>query len=489
MKRDPRMIALSIVAPILITALFGTAFGGDLTHIKVYVVIDDENFKGIFSNEILDQMDENQIIQLNYTAIDPTSAIQSVNKNYTQAAIIFPNFFTQNLLLGIGEDINLYVSYANLNASNYLIGVFQSSFDNVMKSYFGNPQVKIIITPIHPEELKPLPNLINVSIYNPDLGWAAINHKLSKDVCDILDDDDTVDIVKVKSVKAYKDSVKKGEVRAIIQFPEEFTYDALIKKQIKIKAILDGAEPQASMAILGALQSALSDVFEDTFDKSAFEIKEYYYNNIDGTDDSVENITYFTPAILGFIVFFFSFLLTMLAFIRERKEGTMERILTSPLKNSEIILGYILSASILALTQGTVVIIATIMIFNAQIEFTLLNLLQIYLIIYILVLIALGMGIFLSTLAKTEFQIIQFIPLVILPFMLLSGVWAPVETLPEWLRPLSQFVPLTWSNIAMRDILLRGETIVDVILPLSILVAFAIIMIFLGILKLNKTLK
>jgi len=99
------------------------------------------------------------------------------------------------------------------------------------------------------------------------------------------------------------------------------------------------------------------------------------------------------------------------------------------------------------------------------------------------------MGILLSTLAKSEFQATQFIPLVVIPSMLLSGVWAPVETLPIWLRPLSSIIPLTYANNAMRNILIRGQTISDVWFEVGILMIFASLMIFLGIISLNKRLK
>jgi hypothetical protein len=70
MKRDPRMIALAIIAPIIVTALFGSAFGGDLTELKVYVVNDDKNFNNVFANEIINNMDNNPIFQYNTTTSD-----------------------------------------------------------------------------------------------------------------------------------------------------------------------------------------------------------------------------------------------------------------------------------------------------------------------------------------------------------------------------------------------------------------------------------
>ncbi|HEY0087915.1 MAG TPA: hypothetical protein VGB37_03670, partial [Candidatus Lokiarchaeia archaeon] len=102
-KRDPRMIALSIIAPIVVTALFGSAFGGDLTNLKVYIVNNDENFSDIFANEIIGKIDEDPKLNLNLSIQDPTLAINNVKNNRSQAAIIFPSSFTYNILLGIGS--------------------------------------------------------------------------------------------------------------------------------------------------------------------------------------------------------------------------------------------------------------------------------------------------------------------------------------------------------------------------------------------------
>ena len=488
-KRDPRMIALSIIAPIIITALFGSVFGGELTDIDVYIVDDDDNFNNVFGNEIISKMDEDLLINFNTSTSDPELVKQAVQNNYSQGAIVIPNTFTQNILLGLGSKVDLYISYLNPTIANYTIKIFENSFNAIMKKYFGETRVTIEITPFYQGPSGVLPNLINISLSNSDMVWSVLHEKLSEEVIDILEDDDTVNIKKVKSVKKYENDIKSGKVRGIIVFSDDFTYKALVYKKIDVDIKLDGAEPQASGAILGALSEALSEAFEDTFGKEAFDIDEYYYNNPDGNDEAVESITYFTPAIIGFIAFFFGFILTMLSFIRERKEGTMERILTSPINRSEIIIGYILSFSIISTIQATVTLIVAILVFNAQIEISFLTLLLAYLIIYLLLLTALGLGIFLSTLAKTEAQIIQFIPLVILPFMLLSGVWAPVETLPAPLRVVSSIVPLTYANSAMRDIFLRDAALIDIIIPLGILGLSAFLMIFLGILKLSKTLK
>lgn len=488
MKRDPRMIALAIIAPILVTALFGFTFGGDLNHLKVLYLNDDENFDSIFADEIINKIDENPKLNLTIITSDPLVATSAVDNNITQAAIIFFDNFTQDLLLGKGPEIRIYISNKNPNASTYILTVFQNSIENVMYSYFGESKVNITITSIYQGPPLIVPSIMNISICNLDLGWAYSNNRLSDDLLLSLDKNKAVDLFECSTLKDGESSVQKGDSRGLIIFSKNFTYDALIKKHIHIELKLDGAEPQAAMTIKATLSSTLSSLFSDTFERSVFDIDEYYYNNPDGTDKVINSISYFMPAILSFVIFFFSFLLTMLSFIREKKQGTMERILTSPINRAEIILGYILSFSILGVIEASVILFTAIFIFDAQIYINLPIILQTYLIVYIVVLTALGTGIFLSTLAKTEFQILQFIPLVIIPIMLLSGVWAPIETLPEWLRPISVVIPLTYANNALRSLLLHEEALINILGDFGILTALASLMIFLGIITFRRKL-
>ncbi len=490
MKRDPRMIALAIIAPMIVTGLFGSVFGGELRHLRVIVINEDKNFNSVLGEKITDAMQipipSKPSIWYNVTS-ERTVAQAAVTNNYSQAAIIYPKEFTEDLLLGKPTEVTLYISYENPALAEYVLGLFEASSTQIMEEYFGNNLLTITVVPLYKGSTGALPSTINISLCNLDEGWT--DSKFSTVVYEILAENDTVAIEKSNDLKEAESLVKKGDARAIIIFSEDFTYDALTKKKINIEVKLDGAEPQSCLAIKGVISAVLAEAFGDTFDRSSFNVDEYFYNNRDSTGEQVKSITYFTPAILCFVVFFFSFMLTMLSFLRERNQGTMERILTSPLKRSELIIGYVLSFSILALLEATTVLIATIFIFDAQIEFSILALFQAYLIIYLIVFGALGLGIFLSTLAKTEFQIVQFVPLIIMPFMLLSGVWSPIETLPDWLRPLSAIIPLTYSNSGMRDILIRGESLLDILPQIGFLAIFDVVMIALGVLKLNKKLK
>jgi len=152
-------------------------------------------------------------------------------------------------------------------------------------------------------------------------------------------------------------------------------------------------------------------------------------------------------------VFFMVFVVTCVAFLRERSQGTLERLMASPLHRPEIVVGYMLGFTILALVQALEVLVfalAVLHVHNAG------NVLLIFGIETLLALAAVNLGIFLSTYARTEFQAVQFIPLVVVPQVLLSGVILPVSSEPGWLQVISNVLPLTYAVNALRDVMLKG---------------------------------
>jgi len=88
---------------------------------------------------------------------------------------------------------------------------------------------------------------------------------------------------------------------------------------------------------------------------------------------------------------------------------------------------------------------------------------------------AVNLGIFISTFARNEFQMVQFIPLIIFPQIFLCGVIWPVEQMPDYLQWLSTILPLTYAVDGLRDIMLNGKSLIDVGVELAVLVGFAIV--------------
>ncbi|HLE03030.1 MAG TPA: ABC transporter permease, partial [Anaerolineales bacterium] len=99
---------------------------------------------------------------------------------------------------------------------------------------------------------------------------------------------------------------------------------------------------------------------------------------------------------------------------------------------------------------------------------------------------AVNLGIFLSTYARTELQVVQFIPIVIVPQVLLSGIILPVDSLPRLLRIMASLMPLTYANRAMTDVMIRGLGLPDVAAELVVLLGFALAALLLSALSIRR---
>lgn len=179
------------------------------------------------------------------------------------------------------------------------------------------------------------------------------------------------------------------------------------------------------------------------------------------------------PAVLGLVVFFFTFITAAISFLRERTQGSLEKFMVSPLSRPEMVAGYLLGFSLFALLQSATTLLVVVLAFGVPMEGSPLTAFGV---ILLLGAGGLVLGAFLSNFAKTEFQVVQFIPIVILPQVVLSGVWWPLESIPAFLQPISYALPLTYSSDALRAVMLKGAGISEILVPdLLFLVGFFVL--------------
>ncbi len=183
-------------------------------------------------------------------------------------------------------------------------------------------------------------------------------------------------------------------------------------------------------------------------------------------------LDYIAPAMLATLALFFSFLLTGISFLRERSQGTMERLMASPVSRLDMVLGYLFGFFVFALTQTLIIVLFTIYVLDVK-YFG--DLWQIFVFQIVVIIVAVNLGIFTSTFARNEFQMVQFIPLIIIPQVFLCGVIWPVEQMPDYLQWLSSILPLTYAVDGLRDIMLSGKNLIDVAVELAVLVGFAVV--------------
>ena len=183
-------------------------------------------------------------------------------------------------------------------------------------------------------------------------------------------------------------------------------------------------------------------------------------------------LDYIAPALLATLALFFGFLLTGISFLRERSQGTLERLMASPLSRMDIVVGYLCGFFIFALAQTLIILLFTIYVLDVNYHG---DLWQIFVFQVVVIIGAVNLGIFISTFARNEFQMVQFIPLIILPQVFLCGVLWPVEQMPNYLQWLSTVLPLTYAVDGLRNIMLNGQNLMDVGFDLAVLVGFTIL--------------
>lgn len=188
------------------------------------------------------------------------------------------------------------------------------------------------------------------------------------------------------------------------------------------------------------------------------------------------------PILIGFFVFFFVFLISGIALLRERTTGTLERLLATPVKRSEIVMGYLVGYGIFAIVQTLIIVFFSLYILNLQIIGSLWWVIATNILI---ALTALVMGIFISTFANSEFQMIQFIPLVVIPQVFFSGL-IPLNSMASWVRNISYIFPLSYAGNALTNIMIKGQGWEKISFDLGILLLFIIVFTLLNIIGLKR---
>jgi ABC-2 type transport system permease protein len=289
-------------------------------------------------------------------------------------------------------------------------------------------------------------------------------------------------------------ALKAGRIKGAAIFGPGFSRAVAGEGQAKLELRLEGTNPSTAGSILnnftrlvmqrlaslatavggdltsttGQLQAGLPVVVEPSF----------LYGG-----PRFDSLDYIAPIFIAFFVFFFVFLLTCVFFLRERSQGTMERLLATPINRLEIVLGYVLGLGVFALLQSTVVLLFTVYALNIHFVG---SLLVVFLVEVILMIVAANLGILASTFATNEFQVVQFIPMVIIPQILLGGaIWA-IEEMPAWLQPFSRVMPITYANQALREVMIKGQGLGSIWRPLLALVGFAVLTVVLAALTVRK---
>lgn len=175
------------------------------------------------------------------------------------------------------------------------------------------------------------------------------------------------------------------------------------------------------------------------------------------------------PLMLGFFPFMILFVITSISVLRERTQGTLDRMMVSPIGRGDVLVGYAIAFTVVALVQATINLVVGIGLLGMPNEG---QSLLTFLVVIGQALLGIALGLFFSAFARTEFQAVQFLPAVVAPQFLLAGLLVPVDQMPGWLEAIARVMPLTYAFEALDLIMLQGKSLSDSTVLIDIIVIF-----------------
>jgi len=328
---------------------------------------------------------------------------------------------------------------------------------------------------------------VQVGIVNLDNG--ASGKRLFDTIYKALSNSTAFHLVNATTLDNAKNMMFAGTIKGAIVIPDNLTQSLLSNNRAKIIILTNPAETSLSASI-NQYFSALINGISNQFSYSLINNMKIPGANpifiLEPIRADVQSIvpgggSYFdfvAPGFIGMGVMMSGLTAVGVAIAREREIGTLDGLLMAPISRSSIILGKTLAQTIRNLIQGTFIIFLAIFLFGVHIRG---NPILIAAILILGTLSFLGLGILATSIAREQESAQFILGFLQFPMMFLSGILFPIEQMPVPLQIVSKFLPLTYAIDALRKVMILGSGIEAIILPLTILVAIAVVTVALGV--------
>jgi ABC-2 type transport system permease protein len=294
---------------------------------------------------------------------------------------------------------------------------------------------------------------------------------------------------RVHSEEEGHDVLARGEVQFVINIPQNFTRDLLRGNRPSILVEADATDPAATSNAVGALTNSINTALRSDL-KGPLEFLLPATSPLDLRVHALYNpeaITQYNivPGLMGVVLTMTLVIITGLAITREFERGTMENLLSMPVRPAEVMLGKIIPYILVGYIQVTLILIASKILFHVPMVGNIPMLLAVAL---VFITANLSMGITFSTLVKNQLQAVQMAFFFFLPSILLSGFMFPFRGMPTWAQAVGEILPLTHFLRIVRGILLKGNGLREVALELWPIVLFTVVVLTISVMRYRKTL-
>lgn len=286
------------------------------------------------------------------------------------------------------------------------------------------------------------------------------------------------------SDREVQDLLDRGRVVAALRIDRGFGTDMKKKQQVPVQVLVDGTDSNTATIVLDYANRIILRFAKEKGAEaapSALDLRSRAWYNPD-----LRSRNYNVPGVIAFVVMLTCLLLTSMAVVREREIGTMEQLMVTPLRPAELILGKTIPFAAIGFFDMVLVTAVAVLKFGIPVRGSLV-LLPVSTAIYLLS--VLGIGLFLSTISKTQQQALMATFLFYAPAVLLSGFMFPIENMPEVIQYGTYLNPLRYFLVIVRGLFLKGVGLKVLWPEMAALLCLGIVVISLSALRFRKRLK
>ncbi|MBK6506308.1 MAG: ABC transporter permease [Ignavibacteria bacterium] len=288
--------------------------------------------------------------------------------------------------------------------------------------------------------------------------------------------------------------IDKGDALIAVVVPADFGKDLANGNSASVQVIFDGSDGNKASVAAGYVMSVASSyggkVFVDRLERSGFKappagsivpVTRVWYN------PNLTTREFMLPSIVGLVLIIITVNITSLAIVKEREIGTLEQLLVTPVRPYQLIIGKLLPFTVIGLVAVTLVLAVMIFWFGIDVKGSIPLL---FFSSLVFMLSTLGLGLFVSTISKTQQQaMVTSAFLVIMPMIFLSGFAFPIESMPKIIQYVTYIIPLKYFIVIIRGIVLKGLTMADLWQELGILFLIGLIILIFSSLRFKKSME
>jgi ABC-2 type transport system permease protein len=286
----------------------------------------------------------------------------------------------------------------------------------------------------------------------------------------------------------------EGRIKAVIIIPKGFMAQIEKGQEAQLQLLLDGTDNNSAPIVEGVAKRVIQRYNAERAIKGLWAqgvrpdrgrrlIQPVYVQTEIRYNPGLQYLGYVMPGVIGLTLQLLTVMLMAISIPRERERGTLDQLLATPITRTELILGKLLPYfGISLLNVGTILVVADRW-FNIPVQEGLPLLL---LLCALFVLTSLATGLLISAISHSQFQAVQIAVFYVLPVFMLSGAYAPIEAIPDYIRPISYLFPLMYFSRAVRAVTLRGGGFLIIWKDAAILAGFVLVFLYWAVLAFHK---